>query len=597
MVVSAPREGETLWDHCDDNICLNEWIFKAGVRIPFEFGISELLHIFGVALIWIFLNSGRIIQSVSLLSRKVILGCVTFTRKRNTKIISNLPDSVPEWKLQHLVSLLSRKVMLGWITFAGKRNTNIVSNLPDSVPEWKLQFLYAHFSEVECLVFDWGLPMLVPHFLDHRTRAEERPKKKKRLGPTALDEEEEHLARQKEADLQLGLVLSREEARRSSLVITSLETSARPAPLGLMLSSVLVVDVEADITSLREPFKATGREEFKVGAIKEQGPAPHHCVDPGEAETPYVVGSWGPPLEKRPQARALKILGDLLPAQLRGIKECYALGLAPSLDEEELGLAKRMLLEFLLDMWRELSKLEERIHLIDGCASRSPSVHPWGVPGPEIYSGLVASGMIKGEQCFFVQLLERVNQAEALRDHVKEVTVELLSLLDTMKAKQDEARDNIEGVVLAKQGLERASEETTRSQGETSRLLSELSIVRAERDEVINSAEAAREEASEVEAFRARGADPDVNDEKSRDELEAVRGEMSMLQERVALLGLREAELLTESEVAQYLRSDVQWRREEFEHSHHSRSGYVKALPDVVILFLGIDLSSLYQTP
>ncbi|KAL5978134.1 hypothetical protein ACLOJK_029251 [Asimina triloba] len=45
----APTEGETLRDHYEGNIYLNEWMFKAEVHIRFDFGISKLLHIFGAA--------------------------------------------------------------------------------------------------------------------------------------------------------------------------------------------------------------------------------------------------------------------------------------------------------------------------------------------------------------------------------------------------------------------------------------------------------------------------------------------------------------------------------------------------------------------
>ncbi|KAL6005064.1 hypothetical protein ACLOJK_005625 [Asimina triloba] len=32
----APLEGETLKSHCEGYVCLNEWMFKAGIRIPLE---------------------------------------------------------------------------------------------------------------------------------------------------------------------------------------------------------------------------------------------------------------------------------------------------------------------------------------------------------------------------------------------------------------------------------------------------------------------------------------------------------------------------------------------------------------------------------
>ncbi|KAL5996415.1 hypothetical protein ACLOJK_026493 [Asimina triloba] len=47
--LSAPKEGETLQDHHDCSIFLNEWMFKVGVQIPFEFSILELLYVFSAA--------------------------------------------------------------------------------------------------------------------------------------------------------------------------------------------------------------------------------------------------------------------------------------------------------------------------------------------------------------------------------------------------------------------------------------------------------------------------------------------------------------------------------------------------------------------
>ncbi|KAL5975665.1 hypothetical protein ACLOJK_019991 [Asimina triloba] len=119
-----------------------------------------------------------------------------------------------------------------------------------------------------------------------------------------------------------------------------------------------------------------------------------------------------------------------------------------------------------------------------------------------------AEGMVEGERHFF-QLLEMGAASE------------LLSVLVVMRAEQDEVRDDVEGVALAKQGLKQAlakatmeatdlllqklsteasiqrlSDQVAHAQEETSRLLFELSAVRSERDEVVNSAEAAKEEVS-----------------------------------------------------------------------------------------------------
>ncbi|KAL6001697.1 hypothetical protein ACLOJK_007437 [Asimina triloba] len=64
---SAPELYETPWDDRPGYICLNEFIFKVGIRIPFEFGSA-----FGVAL--------------------------TFVGKGSVELINNLPDSMPERK-------------------------------------------------------------------------------------------------------------------------------------------------------------------------------------------------------------------------------------------------------------------------------------------------------------------------------------------------------------------------------------------------------------------------------------------------------------------------------------------------------------------
>ncbi|KAL5980429.1 hypothetical protein ACLOJK_028337 [Asimina triloba] len=190
-----------------------------------------------------------------------------------------------------------------------------------------------------------------------------------------------------------------------------------------------------------------------------------------------------------------------------------------------------------------------------------------------------AKGMAEGERRFFFQLLEmgrHANPVEALQEQAEGAVLEILSVLDVTRAEQDEACNDAEGVSLAKQDLERALADVEASirglsdqhaREETSRLLFELSAVKVERDKVIDSAKAAKEEASqfstelvtfrfEAEALRARGVDLDVNGERSRAELKAVRGEVSMLQEEV--------ELLAESEVA---RTEVAQLRAELKAS------------------------------
>ncbi|KAL6007856.1 hypothetical protein ACLOJK_033360 [Asimina triloba] len=88
----APEQGETFNDYHPGCICLNEFMFKVGVRAPFKYGVAELLNIFGVPSIqWRKCGANRALWKV-LLSRKKMMGQVTFAGKKNTKIVSNLPD-------------------------------------------------------------------------------------------------------------------------------------------------------------------------------------------------------------------------------------------------------------------------------------------------------------------------------------------------------------------------------------------------------------------------------------------------------------------------------------------------------------------------
>ncbi|KAL6002435.1 hypothetical protein ACLOJK_034367 [Asimina triloba] len=107
----------------------------------------------------------------------------------------------------------------------------------------------------------------------------------------------------------------------------------------------------------------------------------------------------------------------------------------------------------------------------------------------------------------------------------------------------------------AEPGLECLKEDATG-------LLSNFAVARAERHEAVNNAEASRVEASglstelvasrsEVKGLRARGVNPHVNGVEYHTKLEVARGETSLLHGRVALLELREVELLSESEAAQ----------------------------------------------
>ncbi|KAL6002292.1 hypothetical protein ACLOJK_034222 [Asimina triloba] len=384
--LSAPREGDSLWNHRDGSICLNEWMFKAGVSTN-SWKVVQLV-------MW-FCERKKCKADrhfwVSLLSRKVMLGCVTFAGKRNMKIVSNVLDSWSEG-LPEVECIAPEELE------AGQRM--VPEFFQSHNQRWGLPFFGALAAssreELEgCRVPQrmpvlrlGALPALVPRRLDHRACAEECPKKKS-LATQGRNRRpwmrRKSVWRGRKRQAFRSNWLSREEARRSGLIVASLEASEGPAPSGLVPSFVLIVDVEGNVMSPvpafeRESSKASGREDTEVGVIKDQGPVPHRCVDSREAGASVRCGILGTTLGeassctvndklfRRPfdmEARVLKIL-----VKEEGVGGWNALGLTPSLDKEGRESVERMLLEFLPDVWRELSEVEERIHLIDGCVSR-----------------------------------------------------------------------------------------------------------------------------------------------------------------------------------------------------------------------------------
>ncbi|KAL5977704.1 hypothetical protein ACLOJK_039232 [Asimina triloba] len=148
----------------------------------------------------------------------------------------------------------------------------------------------------------------------------------------------------------------------------------------------------------------------------------------------------------------------------------------------------------------------------------------------------------------------RVNQVEALWEEAEGAVLELRSVLDATRAELDEAHDDAEGVSLAndlrlqkfsvKASLRRLSDQVKHPREKAFRLLFELNVVRAERDEAIGRATATKEEliafGSKIEALHARDTNHDTN--------EAVREEALMLQEWVVILSSRDSKLLVESE-------------------------------------------------
>ncbi|KAL5997035.1 hypothetical protein ACLOJK_007961 [Asimina triloba] len=317
-------------------------------------------------------------------------------------------------------------------------------------------------------------------------RSEERPKKRKRivkgveqtslitllsqedflLVPTTLNKEaQEHLARQEEEDLQASLALSREEARCSGLFIASPKASMDLVSLGSAPPLVLMMDIGVDTTSPTpvlelEASEAPGQEGVEVDTTVAQGSLSECDADLGEVGVPVHRGVLGSTfreasscpsrkqLFRRPfnmEVRTLKILeglGNVMPWAL----------LLPSLDEEGRGADERMLLEYLPDIWKELLELEERVRLIDG-EEVVAKAHGLAKGRLEVERGRCqVEGMIEGKRHFFFQLLEmgqRTNRAEALREVVEKAVLGLHSVLDATRAELDKAQDDVEGISLA----------------------------------------------------------------------------------------------------------------------------------------------------
>ncbi|KAL5978016.1 hypothetical protein ACLOJK_037039 [Asimina triloba] len=326
-------------------------------------------------------------------------------------------------------------------------------------------------------------------------------------GPTALDEEEEDLARQVEADLQAILVLSHEEARRSSLNVASPEASVEPALLGLASSSAPMVDVK-ELSELEERIRSidgcTSQAEYRYHVLGERVPwdpfGTSNIMDEEERQKIIAVG-------KRP---------------------------------EETGVAQ---------VSREVMRPDASV----------PS--EWKL----LEEALAKARNLAREGLELLEMGRGAKRAEALREEAEGAVSELCSVLDATRVELDEARNDIKGVSLAKQDLKQALAEATtqasdlhlqkfnveasfrrlsnqvgHAREEMFRLSSQLGTVRAERDEAIGSVAAAMKEAlgfstelvalrSKVEALRAHNIDPGISGEMSRTELEAVKGKLSAL--------------------------------------------------------------------
>ncbi|KAL5975352.1 hypothetical protein ACLOJK_019674 [Asimina triloba] len=132
----APEPHETLRHHHPGCIYLNEFMFKAEIRIPFKFGIADLLQ--------------------ALFISKLLQGYVTFAGKGNAKLIDNLLDSVPEWKLKFFCDWLVSPIGGGEAT----RTFLYAGGVTGGPPAVSLDLPLG--NQPSLVSFEGGLPLLVP---------------------------------------------------------------------------------------------------------------------------------------------------------------------------------------------------------------------------------------------------------------------------------------------------------------------------------------------------------------------------------------------------------------------------------------------------
>ncbi|KAL6003793.1 hypothetical protein ACLOJK_004339 [Asimina triloba] len=113
----------------------------------------------------------------------------------------------------------------------------------------------------------------------------------------------------------------------------------------------------------------------------------------------------------------------------------------------------------------------------------------------------------------------------------------------------------------------------------------------ADSDSSVEGASGSLSSAQQAPAVQLEGIGPSSIVARLREELEASRGKVAQL--HLTLQG----DATHSSAVTEYLGSEAYHHRMEFEQVHHSQSGYIRALSNVVALYPELDLSSLYPSP
>ncbi|KAL6003988.1 hypothetical protein ACLOJK_004534 [Asimina triloba] len=209
-------------DKFDTHQSLHPDFLTLFVRLPAESSVEEIIRMTG--------KKGMITveDSASLRSRYHISDLFELLAPSEGETLGSYREGcvgLNEWMFK----------VKGGISFVGKRSTKIISNLPDLVSEWKLLFFYAIFRAKEESTHARGIPTRWNNELPEIRRAgvwEDQPM-------TVNKEAEEDLERRNKENLWLGLALSHEEACYFGLIRSSPEAPSNPS-LGLVSSPALV---------------------------------------------------------------------------------------------------------------------------------------------------------------------------------------------------------------------------------------------------------------------------------------------------------------------------------------------------------------------
>ncbi|KAL6006481.1 hypothetical protein ACLOJK_037435 [Asimina triloba] len=561
----ASEPDKTLCHHQPGCICLNEFMCKVGVRLPFEFKVVAFCRI------------STLPQSTSLLipgrSSSRWCGFVNGESDVRTGIPNRWVKKLPE----AVVALVEELEANQWLVLAHLQANNL---------QW--------FPSKEAF-FDWCQNSVYPD-----ASAVLREKKKRHALKRPHLSMVEELVREEEANLQMVMTLSLEMAR---CVISSLEAPAEPDHSRTTdFSSAGSLDGIPITTEKRR--SARGKGAPRVIIIEEVGDLALTLTSMGEPEPPVclevLIVTFGEPSRAKVTRRffwcpfdmegwALKILGDLVPMQLMVVRENTVMGF---LDKDGRGPTKLMLQELLSHVWQEFCDLERRIHSINGCFSQekyryhvlgkfppliardcigrllvldntprsqgshkfprrsctlipSPlSVSVWRPPSQRLCLKLAAGWRkslrlrtTKGEQSFFYELQEmgrRANPAATLevkamvvvedlrqdlyaarleQGHLKEDMAKLLAYLVVAKAERDKVVGDVEVSSLAKRDLKKALvEANTEGREKVSRLSAKLIVAK-----------------SKGEALQARAVGLDADGAESGAKLDAARGDILIL--------------------------------------------------------------------